>query len=80
MQIIFEFTTQYGVFRDALHLDDDHTLSESEINALKQERLGNWLYAIEHPPAMEPEIVEINDVIYEKIQLDGQVLLKPLEV
>lgn len=79
MQIIFEFTTKYGVFRDALYLDDDHTLSEDEINALKQERLDNWLYFVENPPAPEPDTVEINGVVYEKIELDGQIVLKPAE-
>lgn len=49
MKINFEFTTPYGVFRDALHLDDDHQLTEAEINALKQERLDNWLAIIETP-------------------------------
>lgn len=80
MQIIFEFTTKYGVFRDALYLDDDHTLTEAEINALKQERLDNWLYAIENPPAPEPDTVEIDGVSYEKVELDGQTVLKPVEV
>ena len=50
MKIDFEFTTPYGVFRDALYLDDDHQFTEVEINALKQERLDNWLAAIENPP------------------------------
>lgn len=55
MKIDFEFTTKYGVFRDALYLDDDHQLSEAEVNALKQERLDNWLYAVETPPTPTPE-------------------------
>lgn len=79
MQIIFEFTTKYGVFRDALYLDDDHTLSEAEINALKQERLDNWLDVVENPPTPEPDTVEIDGVVYEKIELDGQIVLKPVE-
>jgi hypothetical protein len=49
MKIDFEFTTPYGVFRDALYLDDTHQLTEAEINALKQERLDNWLAIIETP-------------------------------
>lgn len=49
MKIDFEFTTPYGVFRDALYLDDDHQLTEAEVNALKQERLDNWLAIIESP-------------------------------
>jgi hypothetical protein len=79
MKIDFEFTTPYGVFRDALYLDDDHQLSEAEINALKQERLDNWLAAIENPPAPEPETVEIDGVLYEKVDVDGQIFLKPVE-
>ncbi len=79
MKIDFEFTTQYGIFRDALYLNDDHQLTDVEINALKQERLDNWLYAVENPPAPEPEVVEIDGVWYEKIDLDGQTVLKPLE-
>lgn len=79
MQIIFEFTTKYGVFRDALYLDDEHTLSDSEVNALKQERLDNWIKIIESPPTPEPEIVEIDGTFYEKIELNEQVVLKPIE-
>ena len=79
MQIIFEFTTKYGVFRDALYLDDGHTLSEDEIGALKQERLNNWLDAVANPPAPEPDTLDIDGVIYEKIELDGQTVLRPVE-
>ena len=50
MKIDFEFTTPYGVFRDALYLNDDHQLTEAEIDALKQERLDTWLHVIENPP------------------------------
>lgn len=53
-KIIFEYTTQYGVFRDALYLPEDHGLPEAEIHALKKERLNNWLYAIENPPPPPP--------------------------
>jgi hypothetical protein len=50
MRIIFEFTTAYGVFRDALYLPDDHTFTDDEIAAMKQERLDNWLFFVENPP------------------------------
>lgn len=53
-QIIFEFTTQYGVFRDALYLPVDHTFTDEEINEMKQQRLDNWL-AIVNPPPPEEE-------------------------
>lgn len=79
MKIDFEFTTTYGVFRDALHLDSNREFSEAEIMALKQERLNNWLYAIENPPASEAEIVELGGVQYQKIETDGRIELKPLE-
>jgi hypothetical protein len=49
MKIDCKFITPYGVFHDALYLDDEHQLTEAEINILKQERLDNWLQAIEHP-------------------------------
>lgn len=55
MQIIFEYTTQYGVFRDALYLEDNHTLSESEITALQQERLDNWIELIESTSPSDTE-------------------------
>lgn len=79
MKIDFEFTTAHGVFRDALYLDDDHTLSEAEITALKQERLDGWLHVIENPPQPQPKTTEIDGVIYEKMDIDGQIVLKPLE-
>jgi len=49
-QIIFEFTTQYGVFRDALYLPPNHGLSEEELNAMKQKRLDDWLAIVNAPP------------------------------
>ena len=59
MEIDFEFTTSYGVFRDALHLPEDHTFTDEQIAAMKQERLDNWLIAIENPP--EAEMIEAED-------------------
>lgn len=52
-KVDFEFTTPYGVFRDALHLDDGHSHTDEQIAAMKQERLDNWLFAIENPPEAE---------------------------
>ena len=43
ISIKFQFETQYGVFSDALHLPDDHTLTDDEIQAMKQQRLDNWV-------------------------------------
>ena len=41
MKIDFSFETQYGKFADAIVLPDDHTFSEVEIEAMKQQRLDN---------------------------------------
>lgn len=53
MKIDFEYTTAYGKFRDALHLPDDHTFTEDEINAMKQQRVDNWIAVVTAPPAEE---------------------------
>lgn len=49
MKIDFSFETKYGRFADALHLPDDHGLTDGEIEAMKQQRLTNWLAIIEAP-------------------------------
>ena len=41
-QIIFEFNTKHGVLRDDLYLEDDHTFTPEEVDAMKLERLNNW--------------------------------------
>lgn len=53
IQIIFEFTTQYGVFRDALYLPQDHTYTDAEIDAMKQQRLDNWIAIVSTPSSGE---------------------------
>ncbi len=81
IKIDFEFTSQYGVYRDALYLEENHSLSDDEINALKRERFDRWLDTIENPPPSEiDETVEIDGVLYEKVELDGQLVLKPMQV
>lgn len=58
IKIDFEFDAEpYGVFRDALHLPEDHGLSDVEIQALKQERFDNWM-AIVNPPVSSTPVVE----------------------
>lgn len=47
MKIEFEYQTEYGVYRDALYLSDDEPLPYPyEIEAMKLERLHNWIAAI----------------------------------
>ena len=46
MQICFTFDTKFGQFSDALNLPDDHGLSDADLEAMKQERLNNWLAVV----------------------------------
>ena len=78
MKIDFEFETDHGKFRDALHLPDDHGLSDAEIEVMKEERRDNWIAAVT-APSEEPDTVEIDGVTYEKVEIDGQIVLKPVE-
>jgi hypothetical protein len=50
IKIDFSFHSEYGAFSDALHLEDDHGLTQDEINALQQERFDNWVALITAPP------------------------------
>lgn len=79
MKIDFEFQTEYGLFRDALHLDDNHNLSEDVIAEMKRQRVDNWLAIITAPepetPVIEPVIennyIEIDGVRYVKVVDNG---------
>lgn len=66
VKIDFDFDTPHGVFRDALHLPDDHTFTEAEIQAMKEQRRDNWIAVVTAPPAPEPEpeYIEIDGVRY----------------
>lgn len=66
MKIDFEFNTAHGKFRDALHLPDNHGLSDAEIEALKVQRRDNWIAVVEAPPAEEPvaDYIEVDGVKY----------------
>lgn len=70
MKIDFEFETPHGLFRDALHLPDDHTFTDEEIQTMKQQRVDNWI-AIVNAPSVEPEVantVEIAGETYTKLE------------
>lgn len=53
MKIDFEFQTEYGLFRDALYLEDNHELTDEQIEAMKTERLNNWISVVTAPSADE---------------------------
>jgi len=52
IKIDFEFDSPHGVFRDALHLPENHGMTDAEIQAMKQQRFDNWI-AIVNPPPVE---------------------------
>lgn len=55
MKIDFEYETQYGKFADALWFPDAEPLpSEAEIEAMKLERLNNWLALV----TPQPDLIE----------------------
>lgn len=58
IKIDFEFDTLHGVFRDALHLPDDHSFTEEEILAMKVQRRDNWITIVTAPPVEEPPVQE----------------------
>ena len=63
MQIRFTFETEYGSFSDALYLDEGHSFTEAEVEAMKQERLSNWIAVLETPPTEEvPPIEKVTPV------------------
>ena len=53
VKINFEYSTAYGVFRDALHLPEDHDMTDAALDALKEQRRDNWI-AIVSAPLPEP--------------------------
>jgi hypothetical protein len=54
IKIDFEYTTEYGTFRDALHLPENHSFTDAEITNMKEQRLNNWI-AIVSAPIPEPD-------------------------
>jgi hypothetical protein len=53
MQIIFTVETPHGSFTDALYLNEDHTFTEAEIEAMKQQRVDNWIAIVTSPSTEE---------------------------
>ena len=53
VKIDFEIETKYGTYRDALHLEDDHGLTEEQIDAMKQQRADNWVAHVDAASAEE---------------------------
>lgn len=72
IKIDFEFETNYGVFKDALVLPENHTLSTEDIENIKLERLNRFITVIETPPSAavvaEQEYIEIDGIKYLKAE------------
>lgn len=45
MKIEFEMVHEGAVFRDAIVLEDNHGLSDEQIEQIKQKRFADWLEA-----------------------------------
>jgi hypothetical protein len=63
--ITFEKTDGIYTFRDAIVLPDNHTLTDEQIEQLKEERFQNWLCIVTAPPIEEDLLIEetIEDII-----------------
>jgi hypothetical protein len=57
IKINFTKTSDDGVYSytDALHLPENHSFTEEQIEAMKQERFDMWLNFILNPPVSAPE-------------------------
>ncbi len=72
IKIDFEKTDGVNNFRDALWLEDDHTFTEVEIEAMKQARFDNWIAIINAPPPPEVEPILAECLIHpDYVEYDG---------
>jgi hypothetical protein len=58
IKIDFEFDSPYGKYADAIVLLDGQTMSDVEIEAMKQDRYDKWLANITTPPVTDEMIEE----------------------
>ncbi len=56
-QIQFTVDTKYGLFTDALYFTEAEfpSITQEIIDAQKQQRVDNWIFAIENPPQIIEE-------------------------
>lgn len=70
IKIDFEFETPHGKFADAIHLPDDHSYTEAEIQAMKEQRRDNWIAIVTAPPVEPPVEMtkEVGGEIYQRLE------------
>ena len=68
IKIDFEMTDGTYVYRDAIHLEDDHTLTDLDIEQIKQDRFSKWIEII-----TTPTIEQIVEEVVEPTTLDSGV-------
>lgn len=66
VKIDFEIERDGYMFKDALHLPEDHTFTDADIEAMKQQRFENW-YTFVTTPTEEiiPEEVTVEEPVQE---------------
>lgn len=65
IKIDFEFQTEFGLYRDALWLPDDHGLTDEQIKAMQQARVDNWVAIVIAPPV--EEILPADEIPQEQV-------------
>ena len=72
VQVIFDEPTQYGTFTDALYFSPSEyaTKSQAEINALKKERVDNFVARVTEASNAEPVEPTKEELIEQEKQLE----------
>jgi hypothetical protein len=69
MKIDFEYTTDYGVFRDAITLPDNHSYTDDELEAMKVSRRDKWIAVVTAPSEDTRVSIDVDGETY--YELDG---------
>lgn len=70
ISIPFEKTDGTYTLRDAIVLKENHTLTEAEIEAIKQQRFDNWIAILTAPPVEAP-VVDVAPIVEETPIIDN---------
>ena len=64
IKIDFEMTDGTYTLRDAITLPDNHTLTQEEIEQIKQSRWQDWIKMVTSPPVVpEYELDEFGNIV-----------------